>query len=299
MRCEKCQTENTADAKVCVRCGAELAKTEGPVMNEASASEAPASEAAPSDIVAPAPAMEASTPEETPASVTETSESAPETEKGPNPLKVLLGVFTKPLTTVSEEIPHCGNFQTASLMALIVLVVSVVLSVLAGAFTAIFSAYCLRTGVSCKVLDFGDLKYFKFGEQLAYSALSTIVLMALVAGVFYGTVRIFKVKKSNFWRMLAIVSLATLPMLLTNFVGVIVGGFASLVEMMNVVAAAIVAIGLIYAAVIFYEGVTIEAGVTSNRKAYYILISAAITLTVLAIVIWLAGDKLGLGTRFY
>lgn len=251
------------------------------------------------DNLVPVPVMEEPVPPVAPVLETVDPASESETETKLNPFEVLLGVFTKPMTTLEEAIPACGNFRTAGLMALIVLVASVILSVLAGAFTAIFSAYCLKTGAACKVLDFGDLKYFKFGEHFAYSALSTAVLMALVAGVFYGTVRIFKIKKPNFWRMLAIVSLAALPMLLTNFVGMIVGSFASLIEITNAIAMAIVAIGLIYAAVIFYEGVIAEAGVTGNKKVYYILISAAIALAVLVIVVWLGGDKLGLGTRFY
>lgn len=214
-----------------------------------------------------------------------------------NPFLDIVQFVIKPVTVLKERLVQYDNPRNAGILAGVILLSSVLLSIISSFFSVIVTYNCTLS--HCGVgIDFGMLKYWDFGTFLFEDVASTVIIMLVIAGIFFGIAKLFKSQKASFWKVLSVVSLAMMPLVITGFVGAIIRSFAIsssfISDFMGIVATFIVLLGGIYTAIIFYEGITASADLEGDHKVYFVILSALAVLIALAILMWLIGDKISL-----
>lgn len=296
-KCPKCQAENEDAAKFCTKCGAELTPSESATdtantatnqtATEATRTETPNTPAAAAETTSAAPAAkpsEAASTVSNPAAATAASQTTAEANptkpagKMPNFFSFIIAVMVKPVTALKDKIAQYSNIKNAAIMTVISAAFAMLCSLIAVIFNTVIVKRCSFFGGSCKTVvewdNLGDLDWLRL---TLFNFIAYAIVIALLAGIFFGLSRAFKKTQTNFCRMMTIFAVAIIPMA----AALLVGGLLALLS--ETVGALIISAGSLYGFYIFYEGINNEVELTGDKKIYYNFLSIFALLVLVAI----------------
>ena len=183
-----------------------------------------------------------------------------------NFIALLIAFFRKPATTIRQE-----SVKNVAIITAITAAISSISTALYSIFLAVYKEECegFFTKRNCKsVWKWENLKDSKVLSTTLWSFVGIIAAIAVVALVFYGVSRLMKSTKSNYLRIVAIVSLSVLPSVITLSIAPILAKLsASLALFVPMVAYA-------YATYVLYECVNNEAGFMEDDRIKFATLSA-------------------------
>lgn len=293
-KCPKCQAENEDAAKFCTKCGAELTPSESvtdtadtainQTATEATRVETPNASAAAAETISAAPAAkpsEAASPVSNPTTASQTTTEANPTKpagKMPNFFSFIIAVMVKPVTALKDKIAQYSNIKNAAIMTVISAAFAMLCSLIAVIFNTVIVKRCSFFGGRCKTVvewdNLGDLDWLRL---TLFNFIAYIIVIALLAGIFFGLSRAFKKTQTNFCRMMTIFAVAIIPMA----AALLVDGLLALLS--ETVGALIISAGSLYGFYIFYEGINNEVELTGDKKIYYNFLSIFALLVLVAI----------------
>ena len=188
-----------------------------------------------------------------------------------NFIALLIAFFTKPATTIRQESDKLTSFKNVAIITAITAAISSISTALYSVFLAVYKEECegFFTKRNCKsVWKWENLKDSKVLSTTLWSFVGIIAAIAVVALVFYGISRLMKSTKSNYLRIVAIVSLSILPSVIALSIAPILAKLsASLALFVPMVAYA-------YATYVLYECVNNEAGFMEDDRIKFATLSA-------------------------
>lgn len=190
-----------------------------------------------------------------------------------------VSAMLKPVTTLKDKIKNYNSFKSAGIATLIVAIFATLVSLLATMFSAVLvRKYSFSSGYKTSI-DFSNLGEINYFKAIFLNLIIYIAVIAVIALIFFGVSRIFKKPETNYWRMLTVVAIASIPCVIASFL-------VPILSLLHVVLAALVSIaGSLYSFYIFYEGINAEADITGDKKIYFNLVSTIILVIVAYIII--------------
>lgn len=279
MQCPNCHTENSDTSRFCIRCGLPFTSNATP-NNQSSAptSQAPATNANMTEqYVAQNQATSAPAPAAGP---------TPVSVKAPNFLALIIAIFIKPITTLKEELPKFASFKNSGIMAIITTAIATIFSLITTIFSTVYYKHCSLFSGECEVeWEWDNLENIEWFELIIKQFFGFLVVMVVLAAIFFAASRIFKQTQTNFPRTMAVVALAFLP--------ITISFLAPTLSLIHATVGMIIStFSIIYGLCIFYEGMSLETKLENDKKIYYLLTSVALIMVAMIVASAIFGDSL-------
>lgn len=273
MLCPNCNTENDDSANFCTNCRTPLKDA---MTTPTSTLAEPVKEESVEQPVTPAVedpvelVVEPVKPATAPATPTTAASD------NVNFFAFIIAGLLKPMTALKENLPKFSDIKNSIIFTVIITVISTILSLITAIYTTVREQSCtggLFSEKKCELkFDFENLEDFKWFEVVGQNLLTTIAFIAVIAGIFFALSRAFKKNQTNYFKMLAVVSLAAVPMILATFVGGFIGYINGLIGIV------VILLGTMYGFYIFHEGINDEVQLEGDKKIYYNIICVALLL---------------------
>lgn len=191
-----------------------------------------------------------------------------------------ISALTKPTTTFKERLNGYSTFKSAWQLPLITTVIFTVFSLISTILSKVYtpahkSFFGSQVDASWnwKKLEKIDWVQTIFSQFIAY-----LVPVLAITAVYYLISLIFK-KKSNYFRLLTIAAVSSIPAIVTTFI------FMPLITMVSINLGLIVMFaGFSYTSIMVYEGFNQEIGYEGDQR---IFANSLVTIAIYAIAIFL------------
>lgn len=235
-----------------------------------------------------------STPEASPQTTTQSSTDALKQklqEVSKNHLvSFTISALTKPTSTFKEKLSGFSSFKKAWQLPLITTglftILSVVNTIIAKVYTPAHKSFFgkqVAASWNWKKLDKFDWFQTIFSQIIAY-----LVPVLAITAIYYIISLIFK-KKSNYFRLLTIAAVSSIPAILTTYVLIPLGAMISLNLGFIIMFA-----GFAYSSILVYEGFNQDIDYQNDQRIFANTI-VAITIYALAIILFTSFLKQSLG----
>lgn len=285
MKCVKCGRENIEGSTFCVGCGEMLA-------NQAATPVTPATPVAPVENVAPvAPVTVNQTPE---VAATPVMQHAVETAPKKNIkfefgsamktyLKLLIGVFTKPVKTINEYKETTNEFLTPSIFAGIIAFVMMLISLI----STIISTVHVDTLFEGTKWEWSYIKEVPWAKSIFGNFFLYLAMIFGVAVIYYLTSLIIK-KQISYTKSLIITAYALIPVFIANIL------LAPIFGLITYWLAAIIGlIGFVYTIVLLNQIMNKEFELDGEKKLFVnVIVNTLVVSSLFYLLIGSVGDVL-------
>lgn len=240
MNCLKCGEKNTKEAKFCSKCGAELKEE-----------------------------------------IKEKSEVANQIKEKANKtkivcleyLKLIIDFILKPATTLKENINKLDEIKNSGILAIIIAAISTIICLIGTMINTVVIKYNWLNETTV-VWRWENLKNINYISSIFSSLISVLLLIAVIAGVYYIAGLIIK-KKVKYPRLVGIVSLILTPLLLTSLL------ISPILSVISIRLSSLVLIsGFIYTLILLHESINNEFKLEENKKYYFNLVCYLVLLII-------------------
>lgn len=202
----------------------------------------------------------------------------------------VISALTKPTSTFKEKLSGFSDFKKAWQLPLITTslftILSVVNTIIAKVYTPAHKSFFgkeVAASWNWKKLDKFDWLQTIFSQIIAY-----LVPVLAITAIYYIISLIFK-KKSNYFRLLTIAAVSSIPAILTTFILMPLGTIVSLNLGFIIMFA-----GFAYSSILVYEGFNQDIGYQNDQRIFANTI-VTITIYALAIILFTSFLKQSLG----
>lgn len=202
----------------------------------------------------------------------------------------VISALTKPTSTFKEKLSGFSDFKKAWQLPLITTglftILSVVNTIIAKVYTPAHKSFFgkeVAASWNWKKLDKFDWLQTIFSQIIAY-----LVPVLAITAIYYIISLIFK-KKSNYFRLLTIAAVSSIPAILTTFILMPLGTIVSLNLGFIIMFA-----GFAYSSILVYEGFNQNIGYQNDQRIFANTI-VTITIYALAIILFTSFLKQSLG----
>lgn len=202
----------------------------------------------------------------------------------------VISALTKPTSTFKEKLSGFSDFKKAWQLPLITTglftILSVVNTIIAKVYTPAHKSFFgkeVAASWNWKKLDKFDWLQTIFSQIIAY-----LVPVLAITAIYYIISLIFK-KKSNYFRLLTIAAVSSIPAILTTFILMPIGTIVSLNLGFIIMFA-----GFAYSSILVYEGFNQDIGYQNDQRIFANTI-VTITIYALAIILFTSFLKQSLG----
>jgi len=202
----------------------------------------------------------------------------------------VISALTKPTSTFKEKLSGFSDFKKAWQLPLITTglftILSVVNTIIAKVYTPAHKSFFGKEVAAFwnwKKLDKFDWLQTIFSQIIAY-----LVPVLAITAIYYIISLIFK-KKSNYFRLLTIAAVSSIPAILTTFILMPLGTIVSLNLGFIIMFA-----GFAYSSILVYEGFNQDIGYQNDQRIFANTI-VTITIYALAIILFTSFLKQSLG----
>ena len=202
----------------------------------------------------------------------------------------VISALTKPTSTFKEKLSGFSDFKKAWQLPLITTglftILSVVNTIIAKVYTPAHKSFFgkeVAASWNWKKLDKFDWLQTIFSQIIAY-----LVPVLAITAIYYIISLIFK-KKSNYFRLLTIAAVSSIPAILTTFILMLLGTIVSLNLGFIIMFA-----GFAYSSILVYEGFNQDIGYQNDQRIFANTI-VTITIYALAIILFTSFLKQSLG----
>ena len=200
----------------------------------------------------------------------------------------VISALTKPTSTFKEKLSGFSDFKKAWQLPLITTglftILSVVNTIITKVYTPAHKSFFgkeVAASWNWKKLDKFDWFQTIFSQIIAY-----LIPVLAITAIYYIISLIFK-KKSNYFRLLTIAAVSSIPAILTTFILMPLGTIVSL----NFI---IMFAGFAYSSILVYEGFNQDIGYQNDQRIFANTI-VTITIYALAIILFTSFLKQSLG----
>jgi yip1 domain len=202
----------------------------------------------------------------------------------------VISALTKPTSTFKEKLSGFSDFKkawqlpliTTSLFTILSVVNTIIVKVYIPAHKSFFGKE-VAASWNWKKLDKFDWLQTIFSQIIAY-----LVPVLAITAIYYIISLIFK-KKSNYFRLLTIAAVSSIPAILTTFILMPIGTIVSLNLGFIIMFA-----GFAYSSILVYEGFNQDIGYQNDQRIFANTI-VTITIYALAIILFTSFLKQSLG----
>ena len=190
----------------------------------------------------------------------------------------LISTLTKPATAIKENISQYSNFKTSWQLPVFIGAFFSVISTISQAFNKVYTpAHKSLFGKQIAASwNWSNLENFDWVQTLFTQFIVHLIPVLLIAVIYYLISLVFK-KNSNFFRLVTILTVASLPSILIAYLA------APIVSLFSPAASIILTFsGLSYGSLIAYEAINHELGFKENERIFANLIF----ITIIYIVIY-------------
>lgn len=202
----------------------------------------------------------------------------------------VISALTKPTSTFKEKLSGFSDFKKAWQLPLITTglftILSVVNTIITKVYTPAHKSFFgkeVAASWNWKKLDKFDWLQTIFSQIIAY-----LVPVLAITAIYYIISLIFK-KKSNYFRLLTIAAVSSIPAILTTFILMPLGTIVSLNLGFIIMFA-----GFAYSSILVYEGFNQDIGYQNDQRIFANTI-VTITIYALAIILFTSFLKQSLG----
>jgi yip1 domain len=202
----------------------------------------------------------------------------------------VISALTKPTSTFKEKLSGFSDFKKAWQLPLITTglftILSVVNTIIAKVYTPAHKSFFgkeVAASWNWKKLDKFDWLQTIFSQIITY-----LVPVLAITAIYYIISLIFK-KKSNYFRLLTIAAVSSIPAILTTFILMPLGTIVSLNLGFIIMFA-----GFAYSSILVYEGFNQDIGYQNDQRIFANTI-VTITIYALAIILFTSFLKQSLG----
>lgn len=202
----------------------------------------------------------------------------------------VISALTKPTSTFKEKLSGFSDFKKAWQLPLITTslftILSVVNTIIAKVYTPAHKSFFgkeVAASWNWKKLDKFDWLQTIFSQIISY-----LVPVLAITAIYYIISLIFK-KKSNYFRLLTIAAVSSIPAILTTFILMPLGTIVSLNLGFIIMFA-----GFAYSSILVYEGFNQDIGYQNDQRIFANTI-VTITIYALAIILFTSFLKQSLG----
>lgn len=202
----------------------------------------------------------------------------------------VISALTKPTSTFKEKLSGFSDFKKAWQLPLITTglfaILSVVNTIIAKVYTPAHKSFFgkeVAASWNWKKLDKFDWLQTIFSQIIAY-----LVPVLAITAIYYIISLIFK-KKSNYFRLLTIAAVSSIPAILTTFILMPLGTIVSLNLGFIIMFA-----GFAYSSILVYEGFNQDIGYQNDQRIFANTI-VTITIYALAVILFTSFLKQSLG----
>ncbi len=202
----------------------------------------------------------------------------------------VISALTKPTSTFKEKLSGFSDFKKAWQLPLITTslftILSVVNTIIAKVYTPAHKSFFgkeVAASWNWKKLDKFDWFQTIFSQIIAY-----LIPVLAITAIYYIISLIFK-KKSNYFRLLTIAAVSSIPAILTTFILMPLGTIVSLNLGFIIMFA-----GFAYSSILVYEGFNQDIGYQNDQRIFANTI-VTITIYALAIILFTSFLKQSLG----
>ena len=202
----------------------------------------------------------------------------------------VISALTKPTSTFKEKLSGFSDFKKAWQLPLITTglftILSVVNTIITKVYTPAHKSFFgkeVAASWNWKKLDKFDWLQTIFSQIIAY-----LVPVLAITAIYYIISLIFK-KKSNYFRLLTIAAVSSIPAILTTFILMPLGTIVSLNLGFIIMFA-----GFAYSSILVYEGFNQDIGYQNDQRIFAKTI-VTITIYALAIILFTSFLKQSLG----
>ena len=202
----------------------------------------------------------------------------------------VISALTKPTSTFKEKLSGFSDFKKAWQLPLITTglfaILSVVNTIIAKVYTPAHKSFFgkeVAASWNWKKLDKFDWLQTIFSQIIAY-----LVPVLAITAIYYIISLIFK-EKSNYFRLLTIAAVSSIPAILTTFILMPLGTIVSLNLGFIIMFA-----GFAYSSILVYEGFNQDIGYQNDQRIFANTI-VTITIYALAVILFTSFLKQSLG----
>lgn len=202
--------------------------------------------------------------------------------------QVILGVLTKPVSTIKSNLGNFTNFSnSAVLLGVVTLILTLTTLITTIVNTVVERSYSLFAGEVKTKIDFDNLSDLDWVHALGAPILIYLAVVLILSGLFFGVAKLFKCQQVSYSRLVGIYAAALVPLAIVNLVSLLGLLYAPIGIIVTL-------IGSAYCWYIFYEGASLEVPLDGDRKVLYHLTCFTIAIVAIFIVLRIVvGSTLG------
>lgn len=201
-----------------------------------------------------------------------------------NIIQTLIGVITKPITTIKSSIPNFSDFKNPAIIAGIIALVMSISSLIGSIMSVVIERSLFSTETK---INFDNLKKLDWGSAIFVPLTVFFMSIFTTSLVLFGVARIFKCKQATYAHIVGILALSLVPLALGSIVSTIFSTIYSPISFF------ITAATSCYSGFIFYEGLSAEIALEGDKKVFYFTVCILIPIILITLAFSVLSSLLG------
>lgn len=194
-------------------------------------------------------------------------------------IKFLASTVKNPTTAIKENISNYSEFKKAWQLPVIIGLIYTIISLINLAISKVYvPAHKSFFGKQIDaVWSWNKLEQIDWLKELFTQFFAYLIPLLFVAGIYYLVALVFK-KKANFFRLVTIVTIASIPAILATFILAPIAGAIS-----PTFAFVVLMSGISYGSIMAYENLNAEINYQTNERVFANVLFMIVTYLILAI----------------